>query len=98
MNNSIASIRSSEQGIRCEVINTGKIDLSKVPISELVAEFEKRKDEIIKNEVENLNRSLKMLEKVGVEILDLNDDYYSLSEFFISDDGKIYVRSRESGN
>ena len=95
MNNSIAIIRSAEQGIRCEVINAGKIDLSKVPISDLKEELENRKG-IVEAVVKKLNENLRELEEAGFEIIDSDNDDYAVAEYFIGKEGEVFARFRAS--
>lgn len=96
MNNSISSIRSSEQGISCEVIKSGKIDLSKVPISDLKEELENRKAGIVETVVKKLNENLRELEEAGFEIIDSDDNDYAVAEYFIGKEGEVFARFRAS--
>lgn len=66
-----------------------KIDISNVPVEQLLKELENRKKEIVPKIVEEMNNNLKTLETLGVKIYDINDDDIRMTNIQISNEGKL---------
>lgn len=62
------------------------INLSNVPMEDLIAEIEKRKSATIKTAIENINNSIKELKKLNYKIYNDDDTNVFLKEIFIEDD------------
>lgn len=62
------------------------INLSNVPMEDLIVEIEKRKSATIKTAIENINNSIKELKKLNYKIYNDDDTNVFLKEIFIEDD------------
>ena len=69
------------------------VDLTIVSLEELVKEVEHRKKKLIPEIIDRINKDIKYLMDLGVDIVDAGDCDYKLSEITIENDGTVEYNS-----